>query len=220
MKPSIRLTTAAALIMLCATSSLAAQGGRNPFSWYFGGSGGVLIFETPLQERGGIPMAGANLLITAKRTALMISVEEGFGSDEQTSYVDATAPGGARNVTFNDIRKYSFLLMAYPLRSHAQPFIGVGFGVMHLHNPQPQNTLTPDELAAARDTATTLGSHGFGSAVAGLQLQVGGFALYGMYQFTTGPDNGKLLTGPTHSLTAGLRFSLGSAKEGITGGGY
>lgn len=220
MKLLTRLATAAALIMVLGPSTLAAQGGRNPFSWYFGGSGGVLIFETPRQERGGMPMAGANMMITARRTALLISVEEGFGDNEVSSFVDPTAPGGSRDVTFNDIRKYSAVLMAYPLRSHAQPFLGVGFGLMHLHNPQPQNTLTPAERASADSAATSLGSYGFGSFVAGLQLQVGGFALYGMYQFTTGPDKGKLLTGPTHSLTAGLRFSLGSAKEGITGGGY
>jgi len=220
MKLLTRLTTAAALIMFCASSRLNAQGGRSPFSWYIGGNGGVLIFETPRQKRGGMPTAGANMMITAKRTALMISVEEGIGSNEQSSYVDATAPGGSRNVTFNDIRKYSMELMAFPLRGHAQPFIGVGFGLMHLHNPQPLNTLTPAERARADSIVTALGSNGFGTFVAGLQLQVSGVAVYGMYQFTTGPDKGKLLIGPTHTLTAGLRFSIGSAKEGITGGGY
>lgn len=220
MKLLIRLATAAVLIMLASTSTLNAQGGRNPFSWYIGGNGGVLVFETPRQERGGMPMAGANLLVTAKRTALLVSVEEGFGDNELTSYVDATAPGGSRDVTFNDIRKYSFTLLAYPLRGHAQPFIGIGYGILHLHNPQAQNTLTPTEASRADSIVTVLGSHGYGSFVAGLQLQVSGVAVYGMYQFTTGPDKGKLLTGPTHSLTAGLRFSLGTAKEGITGGGY
>jgi hypothetical protein len=41
-----------------------------------------------------------------------------------------------------------------------------------------------------------------------------------MYQITSSPSRDKLLSGPTHNLTAGLRFSLGTAKEGITGGGY
>ncbi|MEP7326735.1 MAG: hypothetical protein ABI836_12360 [Gemmatimonadota bacterium] len=220
MKLLTRLMTASALIMFCASSPLAAQGGRNPFSWYFGASGGVLIFETPRQQRGGMPTAGANMMITAKRTALMLSVEEGIGNNEQSSYVDATAPGGSRNVTFNDIRKYSAVLMAFPLKSHAQPFVGLGGGIMHIHNPQPQNTLTPAERSRADSIVTVLGSHGYGTFVAGLQLQVSGVAVYGMYQFTSGPDKGKLLIGPTHTLTAGLRVSIGSAKEGVTGGGY
>jgi hypothetical protein len=220
MKLLTRLATVAAVAMLIAPSYLSAQGGRNPFSWYVGGSGGVLVFETPRQKRGGMPIAGANMLITAKRTALMISVEEGFGSNELSNYADVTAPGGTRDVSFNDIRKYSFTLMAFPFRSHAQPFIGIGFGMMHLHNPQPLNTLTPTERARADSIVSVLGSHGYGSFVAGLQLQVSGVAVYGMYQFTSGTDKGKLLSGPTHTLSAGLRFSIGSAKEGITGGGY
>jgi hypothetical protein len=221
MKMLTRLATAAMLAVLVSASSLEAQsGGHNPFTWYLGANGGVLLFETPRQEKGGIPMAGGNFLITAKRTALMLSVEEGFGSDEQTSYLDPTAPGGVRNVTFNDIRKYSAFLMAYPVKSHVQPFVGVGVGIMHLHNPQALNTVTPDEKAAADSTANNLGSTGFASFVAGLQLQVSGVAVFGMYQITTSPEQGKLLTGPTHSLTAGLRFSLGGAKEGVTGGGY
>lgn len=221
MKMLTRLATAAMLAVLFGSSTLAAQnGGRNPFSWYIGGNGGALLFETPRQKPTGIPMAGANVLITARRTALLLSVEEAFGSDEQSSYLDATAPGGVRNVSFNDIRKYSAVLMVYPLRSAAQPFIGVGYGLLHLHNPQPLNTVTPAERASADSIVADLGSTGYGTAVAGLQLQVRGLALYGMYQITTSPARGNLLSGPTHSVSAGLRFSLGGAKEGITGGGY
>ena len=69
------------------------------------------------------------MLVTARRTALLLSVEEGLGSTEPTSYVDASAAGGIRNVTFNDLRKYSFIVMLYPLKSHVQPFVGAGFGI-------------------------------------------------------------------------------------------
>ncbi len=221
MKMFYRLATAATLALTIGAPSLRAQtAGKNPFSWYLGGSGGVILFETPRQQQGAIPTAGGNLLITARRTALLLSIEEGFGSKELTSYVDATAPGGTRDVTFNDIRKYSAVLLAYPLRSAAQPFVGVGLGFMHLHNPQPQNTLTPAERATADSVVGALGSHGYATFVAGLQLQVSGVAVYGMYQVTTSPSRSNLLSGPTHSITAGLRFSLGGAKEGITGGGY
>jgi hypothetical protein len=220
MKMFTRLAMMAALVTLVGSTAHAQDGGRNPFSWYFGAQGGVMLFETPRQESGGIPVAGANILVTARRTALMLSIEEGFGSDEMTSFVDPTAPTGARDVTFNNIRKYSALLLAYPVHGHAQPFIGVGVGIIHIHNPQAQNTLTVAEKAALDDSASARGSTGFGSAVAGLQLQVGSFAIYGMYQITTSPSREKLLSGPTHNLTAGLRFSLGSAKEGITGSDY
>ncbi len=209
------LVLAAALLT---APNLAAQLKGNMFHWYIGGQGGVTVFETPAQTRSGIPTAGGSMVITARRTALMVSVDEGIGSDEVTAYIDPSAATGQRQVTFNDIRKYSAVLMVYPLKSPAQPFIGVGGGIMHLHNPVPAGPFaTPDEAANARRVAEDLGSTGFGTFVAGLQLQAGGVQVFGMYQITTSPAAGKLLSGPTHSFVGGLRLSLGGAKESITG---
>jgi hypothetical protein len=229
MKMFTRLAMAAILVTLLSTAASAQNGGRNPFSWYFGAQGGVMMFETPRQEKGAIPVLGGSFLITARRTALVISVEEGIGDNEVSAYIDpsATTSNGVRDVTFNDIRKYSATLLLYPLKSHAQPFLGFGFGIIQLHNPAPAGPfLTPDEQENARRTAQALGSHGFASFVAGLQLQAGSLAIFGQYQITTSPgfdssmNNNKLLSGPTHTLVGGLRLSLGGAKEGITGGGY
>jgi hypothetical protein len=213
--PSGILVLAAAMLV---APDLAAQLQGNMFRWYVGGQGGVMVFETPAQTRSGIPSAGGSMVITAKRTALMLSVDEAIGSDEVTSYTDPSAATGTRQVTFNDIRKYSAVLMVYPLKSPAQPFVGLGYGIMHLHNPFPAGPFaTPDEAANARRVAEDLGSTGFGTFVAGLQLQAWGIQLFGMYQITTAPESGKLLSGPTHSFLGGLRLSLGGAKESITG---
>ena len=56
---------------------------------------------------------------------------------------------------------------------------------------------------------------------------------FGQYQITTSPGNGvvadaddnavafgRLLTGPTHTFTGGLRFGLGGARESVKTGGY
>lgn len=206
---------------LGSASPLGAQQVGSQFRWYIGGQAGVTVFETPAQERGGIFTAGGNVLVTARRTALMLSVEEGIGDNELTSYVDASAPGGVRQVSFNDIRKYSFILMVYPLKSSAQPFVGAGFGILHVHNPFPMGTFaSPAEQANARATARDLGSHGFATFAAGIQFQVGRVGAFGMYQITTSPSSGRLLEGPTHALMGGVRLSLGGSKESITGGGY
>jgi hypothetical protein len=229
MKMFSRLALTAALMTLVSSQASAQNGGRSPFSWYFGAHGGVMVFETPRQEKGAIPTLGGSFLITARRTALVIAVEEAIGDDELSSYIDpsATTSNGVRDVSFNDIRKYSATLLLYPLKSNVQPFLGFGFGILQIHNPNPSGPfLTPDEAENARRTARNLGSHGFASFVGGLQLQAGSFAIFGQYQITTSPgfdsqnNNNKLLLGPTHTLVGGLRFSLGSAKEGITGGGY
>jgi len=55
---------------------------------------------------------------------------------------------------------------------------------------------------------------------------------FGQYQITTSPSiqessgfgadhgSGRLLEGPTHTLSAGLRIGLGGSRERPTSGGY
>jgi hypothetical protein len=222
MNPLTRSIPLAALTLSLAAGALSAQGPvQGDFQWYVGGQAGVLIFRTPAQTRGGIFTAGGHTLITARRTGLLLSVDEGVGSSEASGYLDAT--GTFQSVTFNDVRKYSAMLMAFPLRSPAQPFIGVGVGILHAVNPQPTGVFgTPAEAAQAQQDAVDLGSTGFLSAVGGLQFKVGRFVAFGQYQLTSAQGNrtledqssGRLFVGSTHTLTGGMRISFGSAREG------
>lgn len=205
-----------ALGALLGTASLAGQDGSSgTFQWFVGAHGGVTIYETDAQTQGGIPMGGGHMLITAKRTGLLLSVEEGFGSDERAAYADPTAPAGIQQVAFNDIRKYSAVIIGYPFRSNVTPFFGVGFGFMHVHNAFPLAAANPEEAFAITEDR---GSFGFGTFVGGLQFRVGGVAAFGMYQITTRPGGEKLITGPTHTFSGGLRFSLGGSREGTRAG--
>jgi hypothetical protein len=121
-------------------------------------------------------------------------------------------------VVFNDIRKYSFSLLAFPLKTIAQPYVGLGVGWLQTVKEYPQGTFaTPADRAAAQSAAETAGSLGFGTLIGGLQARVDRFMLFGQYQLTTAAARGKLFEGVTHSLTAGLRISLGEAREN-TGG--
>jgi hypothetical protein len=116
--------------------------------------------------------------------------------------------------------------MAFPIRSAAQPYLGVGYGIMHVVGPQ----VGP---AAFQEDANELGSTGFGTFLAGIQFQVGRLMAFGQYQITTSPSVdsvedgdgnvlafGRLLEGPTHTFSGGLRIGLGSAREGVKTGGY
>ena len=226
MRTLIRSIPAAALVLGLGTAHLEAQApGNGNFQWYLGGQGGVMFFKTPTQGRSGIPTFGGQTLIVAKRTGLLLSFEEGVGSHETSAYTDGN---GVESVTFNDIRKYSAILMAFPIRSAAQPYLGVGYGILHVVNP------TPASSAAFQADAVELGSFGFGSFVGGLQFQLGRFMAFGQYQITTSPSQkmvtasdgttvlavGRLLDGPTHTFSGGLRIGLGSAREGVRSGGY
>ena len=217
-----RSITVAALTLGFGAANLAAQAPvQGDFQWYVGGEAGVLVFQTPAQTRGGMFSAGGHTLITARRTALLLSIDEGVGSNEQSAYFDPT--GTVQTVQFNDIRKYSAVLTAFPIRSAAQPYLGVGVGILHAVNTEPTGTTfaTPQALAQATQDARDLGSTGFGTLVGGLQFKVGRMVAFGQYQLTSAQGvktlasgaSGRLLVGTTHSFSGGLRVSLGSAKE-------
>ena len=218
------IPVAALALALGALPAAAQEPGNGNFQWYVGGQGGVMFFDTPTQDRTGIPTFGGQTLIVARRTGLLLSVEEGVGSNETSAYSDLN---GTQAVTFNDIRKYSAVLMAFPIRSAVQPYLGVGYGIMHVVSP------TPSGLTAFQSDAEELGSTGFGTFLAGINFQLGRFMAFGQYQVTTSPGNsvvadadgnavafGRLLTGPTHTFSGGLRFGLGGARESVKTGGY
>jgi hypothetical protein len=230
-----RFLTVVALASLLCPHGLGAQ--EKPksdnFRWFIGAQLGVFTFETPAQTRGTIMSAGAHTIIKARRTGLLLSVDEGITSaclkngaagtcDQYSSYLDATAPGGVRQVIFHDTRQYSAVLMAWPIYGNLQPYFGVGVALVHTIKEYPQGTFaTPDELAAAQDEANSRGSYGAGTALAGIQARVKGFALFAQAQIMTSPGNDKLLAGgPPFGFSAGLRVSLGSSREGVSGGGY
>jgi hypothetical protein len=221
---SLRIPVIALALCLGAAQLEAQEPGNGAFQWYIGGQGGVLNFRTSAQDRDNMPMAGGHLLITARRTGLLLSVEEGLGSDEVAAMTDGF--GATQVVTFNDIRKYSATLMAFPLRIPIQPYVGLGVGVIHVVNP----STTGDAQSA--QAARELGSSGFGTFIGGVQFKVARFVGFGQYQITSGSSfqrssgfgadvhTGQLLQGPTHTLSAGLRIGLGNARERARGGGY
>ncbi len=216
----LSLATLAVLMNATLARAQQVEHGIGSNQWYIGAHGGVLIFETAAQERGGMPMAGGHLLVTVKRTGLLVSVDEGFGDNERSAYADTSAIGGTRGAAFNNIRKYSFILMAFPIKKPVTPFFGVGFGIIHAVNPQPLGPFgSPTDMENAAEETNRRGSSGFGSFVGGFQFRVSRVAAFGQYQITSSPSR-KLLIGPTHSFAAGVRVGLGGAKEGITGGNY
>jgi hypothetical protein len=214
----------------------AQQPGNSTFQWYIGGQGGIMDFGTPIQGRSQAPMAGAHLLVTARRTGLLLSVEQAFGSNEQSGYTsevfDSAGNLTSSNfipVSFDYLRKYSATLLAFPIKGPLTPFFGIGVGVLHTGGYDVEDGF-----------AREIGSSGFGSLIGGLNFRVSRFSAFGQYQITTGPsrqsiasfgsdpsssesaviNSGNLFTGPTHTFSAGLRFGLGNARERAGSGGY
>jgi hypothetical protein len=229
------IPVAALALVLGAFPAAAQESGNGNFKWYVGGHGGVTFFSTPTQGSSEMPVAGGHFLIVAKRTGLLLSFEQGFGSDETSSYdftvVDsaqggAFVNGGTVNTTFSGLRKVSAVLMAFPIKNdYVNPYLGVGVGILQTTGNDPDN-----------QTARALGSSGYGTLVGGLEFRLSRFSAFGQYQITTKPqldqvssalgnelwvhEFGRLTDDGTHTLTAGLRFDLGGARESVKSGGY
>lgn len=229
----VTLVPALALALCLGTARLTAQQpGNGGFQWYVGGHGGIINFNTPAAGRQTEPIGGAHLLITARRTGLMLSVEQSFGSARAAGYTmqvfDSNGTFVSQSdipVTFKYLRKYSAMLMAFPIKGPITPFFGLGLGILHAGDYGPSDPV-----------ANQIGSSGFGSLIGGLNFRVSRLSAFGQYQITTGPPQqtfhssdpdgfsfvsfGNFYTGPTHTFTAGLRFGLGNARERTAGGGY
>ncbi len=225
MSTPTRILSLLTLAALLSAPRVAAQGkaaGTGAFKWYIGPQAGGLFFETQNQTRGTAFVVGGHVLITARRTGLLLSFEEGITTNQVSSVADPTGPAGRRTVIFNDLRKYSAVVLAFPIRHNPQPFIGIGFGILQTAKEYPDQTglLTPADVTAAASAARKAGSYGFGTGALGIQWQSSRLGLYAQAQMTTAPNDTKLLVGPTIGFTGGLRISLGGAREGITGGSY
>ena len=202
------------------------------YKWYFGLTGGGLMAQTQTQDYQVYPSVGAHLSVIGKLGGVMLSFEESFGDNEESAFGfafpgvndtgDTVLAFPIHSASFDRVRKYSATLMAYPMKSRLEPYLGVGFGLMHTVGTQIESSVpTPEEAIVADSVLQVRTSTGFGSFVGGLQYGAGSaMVLYGQYQITTSPASGNLLTGPTHALLFGVRFRLGRAKEDIKGGGY
>jgi len=203
------------LAALAGATSLSAQSagvGANRF--YVGASVGGMNFETDAQSRGTIPMFGANALITANRAALLLAADFGLGSGETASMPDAI-DGTTRLVNFDNINRFYFMLMAYPLKSHVQPFVGIGWGIQTLSNLQVQGSFTDAEAQYENQQwAKELGSYGFMQAVGGVEVRVGIVNVFGSVTAATGGNDVDLVSS-VFTGQAGIRLSLGKARDDI-----
>lgn len=180
------------------------------FTWKLGVQGGSMVFQTRTQDSKLIPSGGAHFLIMARRTGLMVGVDEGFGSDERSGLV-----------LFNDLRRYQAVIIAHPVSLPLEPYFGVGGGVLQVVSPRIDPVVTdPFEREVLMEAAQDGSAAAFATFLAGLQGRWGRVTVFGQYQLQSAPGDDALLDGVMHSLHGGIRIALGSSREGIREGGY
>jgi hypothetical protein len=223
----MKSTSRLALFALVAIALVRPAAGQVPedrsHRWYWGATAGGFAYKTNDQGYFIDPIIGVHWLITGKRTALYIGGEQAFLLTGARATVVDQNTGSAHDVTFDQVRRLFIGLMAYPLQQHIEPFAGVGVGLITIQNPtadcsgatQTAVCSTPADAANAEALAQSAGSKAVGWAIGGVQINVGKLAVFGQYMVNSAANN-FLLSGATHTISGGVRYSFGSSKEDVT----
>jgi hypothetical protein len=200
------------------------RGFNTNFQWYWGAQGGFLLSKTNTQPLAYDPMFGGHWLITSRRTALYVAYEQAFFLSDARAVIfdpasqNSSAGAGFRDVTFKDVRRLMFGVLAYPTQKIIEPFGGGGFALMQVLHPIVDCTscATLGEAVQAADRVHDQASKAFFWVMGGLQINYSSkLNVFAHYILTSGAAN-FLLESNTHTLQGGIRLSLGSSKEGIT----
>jgi hypothetical protein len=184
--------------------------------WFWGGQAGVMVMKTD-DGTSAEPIFGGHWLITAKRTAMYVGYEESvFLSDRHATIQEPSGAVEPSNIAFGGLRRIMMGMLAFPVQKAVQPFAGVGFAIMEIRNPTATCTnCTVSDAQATEDAALRAGSTAFFWFMGGIDARQGRLALFGHYIFTSAASN-FLIRGNTHTFQGGLRYSLGTSREGIT----
>jgi hypothetical protein len=196
------------------------------YQWYWGAHVGAFGYKTNVQGTYFDPMVGAHWLITSRRTSLYVAFEQAFFLTEaQAVVVDPASSSssvgpGFRDVTFSDVRRIQFGLLAHPSQTRIEPYFGGGFALMQILDPivDCSTCVTPAEAFEAQNIAEDAASKAFAWVLAGLQINwTNKLNFFGQGQLQSAAQN-YLLDGSTMTIQLGARYSFGSSKEGFAGG--
>jgi hypothetical protein len=185
--------------------------------WYWGGQAGIMVFRTNFDSYSFEPTFGGHWLITGKRTALYASFEQSlFISPRHVTIIEPNGSVNPGNVRFNNLRRIMVGVLAFPAQLRVEPFAGGGFAIMEALNVTSScSSCTGAQAAQLQDQADRAATKAFFWWMGGIDIKQGRLALYGHYILTSAAAN-FLIQGTTHTFQGGVRYSFGSAKEGVT----
>jgi len=202
------------------------HGFNKQYQWYWGAQGGAFVYKTNVQPYYYDPIVGGHWLITARRTALYVAYEQAlFLTDANAVMVDpgsssSSVGPGFRDVTFHDMRRLMFGVLAFPAQKVIEPFAGGGFALMQVLNPTVDcsSCTTLGEAVEAADRAHDASSKAFFWLMGGLQINYSTKLNVFAHYLLTSSAQGFLIESNTHTIQGGVRYSLGTSKEGISAG--
>lgn len=192
-----------------------SRAGKFEDSWFWGAKGGTMSVRTN-EQKSWAPMAGVEWLITRERTALQLSLAQGFFSNVALSVLDTTQMSGFRDVRVSDYRQASIGVLGFPVEINGlRPYAGIGVALNIVRRAELNGTF--DSFAALDEVAQRVENNRSRVSpliTVGLQSQWRNVAIFG--QATALPTKRDfLLNGSSSvlSLDAGLRYNLARAVE-------
>jgi len=184
--------------------------------WFWGGQGGVMVMNTD-EGVSAEPVLGGHWLITRKRTAMYVAFEQVFSlNDRHATIVHPDGTVEPSNIAFKDIRRIMAGIVAYPVQKPVQPFGGAGFSIMEILHPAVTCTgCTASDQQILEQATFSAATKAFFWLMGGIEARQGRLTLYGHYILQSGAS-GYLISGVTHTIQGGLRYSFGSSREDIT----
>ena len=229
------LLSGLASLALIPAVGLAQQPGSNfTNSWFWGVSGGMLTYWTSSVAHAQAPTVGIEWLITRKHTALYIGFDQSFfkttGVNFQNvglQFADSTlSTGNASNwgfsqaATIHNSRHIEAALMGFPGSGPIRPYAGVGISMNFVQNAVITGAFPNQSGDPAGNSAYWFPGY-YGNQyldqsaywvsplfMAGLQIQVSRFSLFGQAKVMTTDGRHLFSDGAFFNLQAGARYNV------------
>jgi hypothetical protein len=188
--------------------------------WYWGAEVGIYSYKDALTStRKFVPSVGGHWMITGRRSALMIAFDQVLFKDStQSAVADASAvtTGGIRLVNFTTLRRIQAEIFAVPMDGPLQVMLGGGFTIHQITNAQPLGPFgSLQESQNASNVVSDAATKAYVVYAVGAQYRISRLAVFAIYNYMPS-TNDFLITSDSHTLTAGIRYSLTSAHEDVT----
>lgn len=223
------LAGTALLALLPASASAQEQSRRFIDSWFLGAKGGLMTFWTTQVNHAPAPLVGIETMITKRRVALYISAEQAYFKensdfviyDRDPERYDSIAPVAFGDVEMRNMRRYSASLYAFPIqRGGLRAYLGLGFvlneargttltNVRQIVDTLPTNCCaTSASLESARTNTSAL-------LTIGAQAQLARLSVFGQATAMPANRNSLLNSRETYTIEGGIRYNIGSSREGV-----
>ncbi len=203
-------------------------------SWFWGVSGGMLTYWTTSVAHAQAPSVGIEWLITRKHTALYVGFDQTFFkttgvsfqnvglqfADSTLNTASASNWGYSQAATIHNSRHLEAALMGFPGSGPIRPYAGVGISMNFVQNAvitgaYPNSSGDPSGNSAYWFPGYYGNQYLDQSAywvspllMAGLQIQVSRFSLFGQAKVMTTDGRHMFSDGAFFNLQAGVRYNV------------